>query len=446
MPRTYSGQYRRKQEYLSELVDNEESAVTAEDAEAIRELCNAFDEDTITVERPQWPDAPKHLRKYREDGTLANWMYFLTEYARRVNLLNTTHGELNQVAQDWHDGGDQIKVDAANESDKTFDGLAKGTIRAYQTAARIFYRYHDVEGVNRERIAVFDREDTSIDPRDMLTGEEIQSVRDAPDNTRNAAIVDMLLYTGLRNNGLRTLRIKDVDPFEGVYHFNTGDDGLKNIHQPNAPRPLLGAAGRARDWLDYHPFADDEEAYFICGNPKYGNPDPHEPVSDRTIQRVMDTVKEMTGIDKPMHPHMMRHNFVSICKRDYGMDDGTVKFLIGHNPDSNVMETTYAHLSAEDYQQKAEEAAGLRDPEDESSLTPNHCSWCREPIPIDHAKYCPNCRKPLNPGAWEDDEAFDDAVYEEKGKAGSQYSNEAVDALRAAAEEYPAIKEIFNDD
>jgi hypothetical protein len=79
------------------------------------------------------------------------------------------------------------------------------------------------------------------------------------------------------------------------------------------------------------------------------------------------------------------------------MDDATVKHLIGHSPDSDVMETTYSHLSDEDHIRAAEEAAGIRDPEEQSSLSPDICH-CGEPLP-DAAAACPRCGTVYRPDA-----------------------------------------------
>jgi integrase/recombinase XerD len=371
------------------------------EADATRELCDAFAEDRPTRSRPHWPDAPSHLTQYRKQSTLANWMYYCTQYAMHVDeLLDCTTTDINQVAEDLLHGNSPHKDDS---------GLAQGSIRAYQTAIRMFYRYHgdDVDGVEHARIEVFDQEDTSVDPNDMLDSEEVQSIRDAPTSPRDKCIVDMLLYAGLRNNGLRTLRVGDVDPHEGVFRFNVGADGLKDVYKPNVERPLLGAAGTVADWLDYHPYSDDPDAYLVTGKPKWNTVDPHEPVSDRTIERVMNMVKEEAGVDKPLHPHMLRHNFVSICKRDYGLDDDTVRFLIGHAPGSRVMESTYSHLSAADYREKAEVAAGIREEDTRSPLTPDFCPKCNEPVPTDDAAFCSRCGHEFTPDSQDFDEQLE---------------------------------------
>lgn len=429
---TYDRYYTEKQEYLSYCV--EEGLVRESNAEAIRKLCDAFDDNKPTTKRPRWPDAPDHLTNPREDSTLGNWMYYLTEYAKHVDLLDTTHDELNAVAERWLNGDAKYK-----------DGsLARGTIRVYQCCARMFYRYHDVDGVEHEQIVTFEQANTSIDPRDMLDVEtgEIEAVRQSPDHPRDRAIVYMLLYTGLRNGGLRTLRVRDVDTDENIYYFNDSDGGLKNIYKPSAPRPLLGATAAANEWLKYHPHGDDPDAYFIVQKPNYNVVQPHNPVSNRCIERVMENVKDDTGIQKPLHPHMMRHNAVSIWKRDYDMDNDTIKFLIGHRPDSNVMETTYSHLSAQDHARKAEVAAGLREESDESPYTPDYCDVCNEPMAPDD-KACSRCGTVYTPDAKTTEEAIEDAMFENKGLASTDNENDAVDKLRTFLKENPEVKAIL---
>jgi len=206
-----------------------------------------------------------------------------------------------------------------------------------------------------------------------------------------------LLYTGQRSTAIRSLRIKDVDLDDGVYYLNGNVDGLKGADRNGRKRPLLGAVGSIREWLRYHPDPDNPDAYLITTKPRYSDVDPESMVSRNTIRRATTKLGEKAGIDKPTNPHTIRHNFVTIAKREYGMDDNTVKHLIGHAPDSNVMETTYAHLTDEDFIQAAEEAAGIREPEESGSLSPDICH-CGEPLP-DTAKACPRCGTVYAPDA-----------------------------------------------
>jgi integrase len=433
----YDDEYERRQRLLTEAVET--GRVTERDANAIKELCDAFHEDTLTVTRPTWPDANSNLTSYREESTLGNWMYALTRYARRAELTDTNARRLNEISQRWVDG-----------SDDDIDGsLAKSTVRNYQSALRLFYRYHgDNVGIDHTDIAVFEQQDTAIEPRDMLTPEEIQELRDAPTHSRDKAIIDLLLYTGLRNTGLRTLRVRDIDLDNDQYYFNTNADGLKGVHRPNQPRPLLGAKNAVQQWLNLHPHSDDPNAFFICSKPEYNTPTPHEPVSRNTIGRILRSVDENTTIDKPTHPHALRHNMVSICKREYEMDDLTVKFLIGHSPDSNVMESTYAHLTAADYAAKARRAVGTED-ETEQSLVPPTCDVCDEPLP-DQAKACPRCGTVYTADANAVQQQIEDDLHEGALAADTDAERDVINQLREELQDneqlQAVVTELLNDE
>ena len=364
---------------FDEYVENGE--IDDESAEAIRELIRAYDSENIMVPKPSG-------EKNREPGTLMSWLYRLTVFARHRDLTTATDDELNGDVQEMLDGTHPRVKD---------EGLKQGTLRAYQAALRKFYGYHDYD-VDSANIPLFDKEDTSVDPNDMLTREEIQEARGAAGNPRDRALFDLLLYTGQRREAIRTLRLKDVDVQAGTYRLNPEVDGLKGASDRNGKRPLLGAKGALQNWLEYHPAPNEPETYLITARPSYAAVDPFEPVSGETIRRVMADIKEKTDIKKPMHPHAMRHNFVTIAKRDHDLADDTIKYLIGHDPASNVMETTYAHLSGDDHVERAETAWGIREPEDDSPLTPDVCTVCGNPLEAS-AKACARCGAVYTPDA-----------------------------------------------
>lgn len=350
-------------------------------AEAIRELVHAYDDQNVMVPKPTG-------EKSREPGTLMSWLYRLAVFARYRDLTTATADELNGDVQSMLDGSHPYVKD---------EGLTRDTLRSYQAALRKFYGYHEF-GVEPTDIPLFKQSSTSIDPNDMLTREEIQEAREAAGNPRDRAVFDLLLYTGQRREAIRTLRIKDVDVQDGTYRLNPEVDGLKGASDRNGKRPLLGAKGSLQSWLEYHPAADEPEAYFITARPSYEAVDPFQPVSGETIRRIMAVIKSNTDIQKPMHPHAIRHNFVTIAKRDHDLPDDTIKYLIGHGPASNVMETTYAHLSGDDHVKRAEAGWGIREPDDDSPLTPEVCTVCSNPLPP-NAKACARCGTVYTPDA-----------------------------------------------
>jgi len=80
------------------------------------------------------------------------------------------------------------------------------------------------------------------------------------------------------------------------------------------------------------------------------------------------------------------------------MDDAYIKHLRGDAPGSNVMETTYRHLSDDDAVHHAQVATGEKEPEPESALSPEKCPTCGEILEPD-AKACSACGSVFTPDA-----------------------------------------------
>lgn len=414
---------REKYETRLETFDGyvEAGEIDEDTAAAVRELVDAYDDHNVMVSTPEGEST-------RTPGTLRSWVYRLWQFARERDLTTATVDDLKQDIQRMHDGSHPTVQD---------DGITKGTLRSYQAALRKFYGYHDF-GVDPGEIPIFDKAPSGVDPNDMLTRDEIQEAREAANNPRDRAIFDLLLYTGQRREAIRTLRLKDVDVQDGTYRLNPTVDGLKGAQDRNGNRPLLGAKGALQNWLEYHPDKSEPENYLITARPSYSAVDPSEPVSGETIRRVMADIKDETDIDKPMHPHALRHNFVTIAKRDYELPDDTIKYLIGHDESSQVMETTYSHLSGDDHVQRAEEAWGIREPENDSPLSPDVCNVCGNALEP-NAKACARCGTVYTPDARGAQEQMEEQVREQKDDAETLDEYKDADTIAQALDDDPKL-------
>lgn len=271
------------------------------------------------------------------------------------------------------------------------------------------------------------------------TWEDIHAIRDACEHPRDKALIDLLLYTGQRISALLNLRIKDVDVEEGVFYLNEEDGDLKGA---DGKKPLLYAEKAVRKWLRSHPKSDDPEAYLLCQkSPNLGNHDYEHGsrLDTTTIYTVMDTLKRRSGVDKPMNPHNFRHTFVTIAARDYNMDFDTIKRIIGHKPGSNVMETTYTHLTDEDVIEQARQDTGIEEKSDDSPLTPDICENCDEPVPVDDAKACPSCGIAFTPDAKQAKNKMKGAAREKKEEAENLQEYKDADAISQAIEDDPEL-------
>jgi len=370
--------------------------ITDGDAARLTEIVEAYDdEDTLR--------SPPEGESTRSPTTLTTWLAFMSKVARE-KPLDALHADpdgdrdtnINAVIKRFLTGDSDLVAD---------DGISKKTVQKIQLTMRRFYRYHDDLRVDPDDINYYtDIENGStVDPRDMLTRDEILDARQAADHPRDEAMFTLLLYTGMRNAALRSLRWQDVDLERGVYKLNPNCEALKGADSVGEWRTLLDAAQPLRDWKNYHPDPENPDAFVFSKKPRWtaeDDLDPESQLSSNSVSYTMRQVKKKAGIEKPMHPHMLRHNFVTIAKEDYELPDSTVKFLIGHEQDSDVMQRVYSHLSDESHNQKAEVAAGIREPDDEagSRLTPDTCRTCGNTLPED-AKACARCGTVLTPDA-----------------------------------------------
>lgn len=379
-----------RHKYRHNLADMQASDEIPEpDKEAITEFLEAIDPENFSTVFENGDGE----RETKSAGTLHSYAHNLKRVAvisERPLLEIESADEINQMMDEIATG------DHPHPSVKS-DGYSNGTLKGWQAALSKFYQYHDHLPVDPAHIVIAQQERTHVDERDMFTVEEVQALRKTVDNPRDRCMLELFLNTGLRIRAIQTLRVKDVNPQEGHYYLNTDTEGLKGADKTGSKRPLLGAKQAVYDWLEYHP-KPEPDAALITKRPGHSRGVAGEPIDQSTIRRTLRKIAENAGVEKPPNPHNFRHYFVTIAKREYGMDDGTIKYLIGHAPESTIMETTYQHLSDEDYIKEAEVNFGIREPEEESPLTPEICPTCGNQLEP-NAKACGRCGAVFTPDA-----------------------------------------------
>lgn len=376
--------YERYRERLNTAVETGE--ITTADHERIITFVNAYDDKRFSVPTPSDDTSKAAL-------TLRNYLMTLRVAARRIRHLDTTLtkatvSEVNRLMSMYATG---------THPDVKSDGLVNGTVSTKQGILRKFYRYHDALGVDATAIQMVTQEPTKITADDILTRDQIHDLLNATLNDRDRAMVALFAYTGQRRRAIQTLRIKDVciGPHNRWFRLNSTADGLKGA---SGKRPLLGARKPVSTWVNRHPTGDPED-YLITPLPQFA-PDKRlgRQLHDSVFNNQLQKISRRAGIDTKLTTHIFRHTFVTLAKREYGLDDAHIKRLIGHSDGSRVMETTYSHLTDEDSIHAIEEAAGIVDSEDQSPLTPPACPTCAEPL-RDTDKACSNCGEVFTPDA-----------------------------------------------
>jgi len=219
-------------------------------------------------------------------------------------------------------------------------GFVKASIARKLSAIRSFYRY-----LLREEIIstspVADTSSPKLDKRlpSFLTIEEVERLLEAPDlstpqGQRDRALLELLYASGLRVSELVNLNLEQV---------NLDDREIR----------VWGKGSKERMVLMGEPAAEALRAYLKQGRPKlfaskirmtnalfinrYG-----ERLIERRVQRILEKYANIAGIDKGVHPHMLRHTFATHLL-DGGADLRVVQELLGH---ANLSSTQiYTHVT-----------------------------------------------------------------------------------------------------
>lgn len=377
----------REKTKIRDLADDDAGPITEQTRDALLEFADALDPEKV---RYKYHDADGTLKTLKP-RTIDRYLSALRICVEDgYDLLDATATEFDNLMAAMHD--DQ--------------GKSKVTLTGYQCAAQAFYRYHDDLGIDPPDITVFgERSEPKHDELDMFTEEEVDALRRGCGQSklpsRNRALLELLIFTGQRLGALLTLRIRDVDVENGYIYLNddyeAANGGLKGALQRGRKRPMFGARKYVRDWLQYHPEADDPEAWLFIGDPTHWKTDPDDHWAKPSADHVLRRIGEAAEVDKPVNAHNFRHYCATVLYRDYDLDRDTIRMLFGHVKGSDSLENTYSHLFDDDYIQKAEVKLGYREPEDNNPFTPDSCPTCGELLKDDW-RQCPNCQEVFAPG------------------------------------------------
>lgn len=166
--------------------------------------------------------------------------------------------------------------------------------------------------------------------REGLTIIELEQVRAACENERQRALIEVFYSTGCRLDELRKLNIDDID-------WNTSSVIVRG--KGNKERRVY-LSEKAKYYLNkYLDTRTDDCPALIASERK-----PIRRLTNEGIQYQVKKIKIASCINKPLHPHIMRHTFAQL-NLDAGMELADLQALMGHEKADTT--ARYAQVSEE---------------------------------------------------------------------------------------------------
>lgn len=163
-----------------------------------------------------------------------------------------------------------------------------------------------------------------------LSIEELEMLREACETVRQRAFVEVMYATGCRLSEISALNKDDIN-FQSM-SFKVFGKGSKEREVYLSFKALY----HLKKYLNSR--TDDDPALFVTERR------PYRRLSNRGIQREIKIIAEMSGIQKNVSPHVLRHTFATLTLNN-GADIVAVQHLLGHSDPSTTQ--GYAVLSDE---------------------------------------------------------------------------------------------------
>jgi len=164
----------------------------------------------------------------------------------------------------------------------------------------------------------------------VLTKEEVKKLLGVINDKKSKLMSSMLYACGFRVSELVNLKINDINFDEKTGHVRQGKG--KKDRMFNIPEFLVNDL---REQVEKQ--KSKNKIHLFSGQ--------NERMSERNIQKIIEKARIKAGIQKPIHPHTLRHSFATHLLEN-GTDIRKIQELLGH---ANLSTTQiYTHISTEE--------------------------------------------------------------------------------------------------
>ncbi len=285
------------------------------------------------------------VEKNRRQKTIQTYQYYLDRFIRWA----TEHG-VDIPKQITGPVVHNYRVWLKAHKSRTGEELSGNTLNYHMIALRAFLKYLsklDIDSLAAEKIELGKMTQHQVI---VMEDDELERLLDAPMNNyqettikkqkntqrdtlirlRDKAILELLFSTGLRVAELSSLHIDQINLKRDDFSIRGKGGKLRLVFlSDRAKRALKEYLNHRSDVAPYVFVRHDPADTLRDQNKKESNEGADQPLTPRSVERIVMRYARIAGITKRVTPHSLRHSFGTDLLRG-GADIRAVQTLLGH--------------------------------------------------------------------------------------------------------------------
>ena len=200
-------------------------------------------------------------------------------------------------------------------------------------------------------------------PEELLTEDEIKSMINGCENSRNRALIAALYESGCRVGEIGSMKMKNISFDEyGMKVIVSGKTGSRMVR-------LINSVPYIQAWLNEYPFNKNPDSFvWVKGN--------GHPMTYTRMSSIIKDIAKRAGIKKRIYPHLFRHSRATYLAKH--LTEAQMKDYLGWTQ-SSKMAAIYVHLSGRDTDMAILKLNGVKveQEKNQNALKPKECPRCK---------------------------------------------------------------------